>query len=164
MLADQSRWGRCRALGDANFKEGTGDALVSNRPDVRHLLLTPQDSAIVIASDGMFDVLSDQEAADFVSAVLTEEVAETLSLTLSVQAGTFREPTLVLSGGMVDEEHGPCREAWPQKRTRQLVALWRPPCRPGRLTTSLPWWSCWTGVRRHLGHRDSGTDQQRCTV
>ena len=142
MLADESSWGLCRALGDANFKEGTGDALVSNRPDVRHLPLTPQDSAIVIASDGMFDVLSDQEAADFVSAVLTEEVAETLALTLSVQAKSCGQPALVLSGGVVDEKHGRRREAWLQRQIRQLVALWRPPCRPGRPTTSLPWWSC----------------------
>lgn len=56
----------CRALGDANFKEGDGDAFVSNRPDVRHLLLTPADTAIVIASDGLFDVVSDQQAADSV--------------------------------------------------------------------------------------------------
>ena len=110
---------------------------------MRHLLLTPQDSAIVIASDGMFDVLSDQEAADFVSAVLTEEVAETQLLPLSVQASVCcGKPALVLSGGVFDEKHGRRREAWLQRRTRRLVALWRPPCRPERLTTSLPWWSC----------------------
>jgi len=64
----------CRALGDANFKEGDGSAFVSNRPDVRHLLLTEQDSAIVIASDGMTDVMADQEAADTILSTLKHQV------------------------------------------------------------------------------------------
>ena len=64
----------CRALGDANFKEGEGDAYVSNRPDVRHLLLTPADTAIVIASDGLFDVISDQQAAACVAEVFRSSV------------------------------------------------------------------------------------------
>ena len=61
-----------RALGDANFKEGDGDAFVSNRPDVRHLQLTPADTAIVIASDGLFDVMSDQQAADSTCEIFNE--------------------------------------------------------------------------------------------
>lgn len=61
-----------RALGDANFKEGA-DALVSNRPDVRHLTLMPSDSAIIIASDGLFDVIADQTGADTVSKDTQEE-------------------------------------------------------------------------------------------
>lgn len=65
---------KCRALGDASFKEGDGDALVSNLPDVRHLALTPEDSAIVIASDGMFDVLADQVAAEVVLSFAAQEV------------------------------------------------------------------------------------------
>lgn len=55
-----------RALGDANFKEGEGSAFVSNRPDVRHLLLTEADTAVVIASDGLTDVMSDQDAAEII--------------------------------------------------------------------------------------------------
>lgn len=62
-----------RALGDANFKEGA-DALVSNRPDVRHLTLTPADSSIIIATDGLFDVVADQDAAAVVTSHSAEEV------------------------------------------------------------------------------------------
>lgn len=65
-----------RALGDANFKEGDGSSFVSNRPDVRHLLLTEQDSAIVIASDGMSDVMADQEAADCIKATVQLDGSE----------------------------------------------------------------------------------------
>lgn len=41
---------------------------------MRHLLLTEADSAIVIASDGMTDVLSDQDAANTIKAVMSEQV------------------------------------------------------------------------------------------
>ena len=61
-------------MGDANFKEGEGTAFVSNRPDVRHLLLTEADTAVVIASDGMTDVMSDQDAADVILGFLPEKV------------------------------------------------------------------------------------------
>ena len=47
---------------------------MSNRPDVRHLLLTEDDAAIVIASDGLTDVMSDQDAADMILAILREQV------------------------------------------------------------------------------------------
>ncbi len=49
---------------------------MSNRPDVRHLLLTEQDSAIVIASDGMSDVMADQEAADCIKATVQQVRAQ----------------------------------------------------------------------------------------
>lgn len=65
---------KCRALGDANFKEGEGVAFVSNRPDVRHLLLTEADAAVVIASDGLTDVMSDQDAADIILSTIQGQV------------------------------------------------------------------------------------------
>lgn len=65
----------CRALGDANFKEGEGSAFVSNRPDVRHLLLTEADTAVVIASDGLTDVMSDQDAAEIILEFTQEKVS-----------------------------------------------------------------------------------------
>lgn len=55
-------------------------AFVSNRPDVRHLLLTKADIAIVIASDGLTDVMSDQDAADLILSTIKEQVGHSPAL------------------------------------------------------------------------------------
>ena len=38
--------------------------LVESRPDVGRVLLQPEDSFIILASDGLWDVLDDQSAVD----------------------------------------------------------------------------------------------------
>lgn len=55
-----------RALGDADFKEGIGDGTVICAPDVRQVDLGPEDDAVVMASDGVWDMVDDQQAVDIV--------------------------------------------------------------------------------------------------
>ncbi len=60
---------RCnRSLGDLDFKEPK--RFVECEPDVRRLVPVPGDNFVVLASDGLWDVLSDQEAVDCANAVL----------------------------------------------------------------------------------------------
>ncbi|CAJ1352133.1 unnamed protein product, partial [Effrenium voratum] len=54
----------CRGFGDPSFKNP--DPIVIVTPDVKIVDLVPEDWAYVIGSDGIFDVLSDQEVADIV--------------------------------------------------------------------------------------------------
>jgi serine/threonine protein phosphatase PrpC len=55
-----------RALGDADFKEGLGDGTVISCPDVRQVDLGREDEAIIMASDGVWDMVDDQQAVDIV--------------------------------------------------------------------------------------------------
>jgi len=62
--AAQMRWflSTSRGFGDAELK--APDPVVTATPEVKVVELVPEDWALVLASDGVFDVLSDQEAAD----------------------------------------------------------------------------------------------------
>ena len=62
-----------RSLGDAQFKEPL--PLVSSDPDVSVTLLRPGDTMLILASDGVWDVLSDQDAAEVAVAAALEAVA-----------------------------------------------------------------------------------------
>ncbi len=51
---------RCgRSLGDPQFKRGKGENTVECMPDVRRIELQPGDTALVLASDGLWDKVSD---------------------------------------------------------------------------------------------------------
>ena len=50
----------CRCLGDPQFKEKDKD-VVDCTPEMRRVELQPGDFAIVLATDGLWDVLSDTE-------------------------------------------------------------------------------------------------------
>ena len=52
----------CRSLGDGDLK-GCGVIAV---PEVSHTILTPGDSCLVIASDGLWDRISSQAAVDLI--------------------------------------------------------------------------------------------------
>ena len=62
-----------RSLGDAQFKEPL--PLVSSDPDVSVTLLRPGDTMLILASDGVWDVLSDQDAAEVAVAAALKAVA-----------------------------------------------------------------------------------------
>lgn len=62
-----------RSLGDAQFKEPL--PLVSSDPDVSVTLLRPGDTMLILASDGVWDVLSDQEAAEVAVAAALKATA-----------------------------------------------------------------------------------------
>lgn len=50
-----------RALGDLELKR-----VVSAEPDINEITLGPQDQYLILACDGVWDVLNDQEAADLI--------------------------------------------------------------------------------------------------
>jgi serine/threonine protein phosphatase PrpC len=53
-----------RSFGDLRLKEPS--QLVISEPEIRVEELTPSDQFIIIASDGLWDVMSDQKAVDIV--------------------------------------------------------------------------------------------------
>ena len=69
-----SRVGRCaRSLGDAAYKHGPrGEHLICAEPDVFTIELEPAHEFVVLASDGVWDVLSEQQACDIVTRALAE--------------------------------------------------------------------------------------------
>ena len=57
-----------RALGDIDFKEPT--RFVECDPDVRRVQLAPQDRFVIMASDGLWDVVADGDAVQMVGDTL----------------------------------------------------------------------------------------------
>ncbi|GIL80760.1 hypothetical protein Vretimale_9141 [Volvox reticuliferus] len=57
-----------RSLGDLDFKEPR--RFVECEPDVRRLMPQPGDNLVVMGSDGLWDVMSDQEAVDCANTAL----------------------------------------------------------------------------------------------
>eukprot|EP00727_Mastigamoeba_balamuthi_P008252 m51a1_g4049 putative protein phosphatase 2c family protein (364) ;mRNA; r:694800-696652 len=70
-----------RALGDQDYKRdsklGPEKQIISGVPDVRRMELGPSDEFVLLACDGIWDCLSNQDAVEFVRAGL----AQTLSTT-----------------------------------------------------------------------------------
>mmetsp|Transcript_7281 Transcript_7281/g.15903 ORF Transcript_7281/g.15903 Transcript_7281/m.15903 type:complete len:370 (-) Transcript_7281:792-1901(-) len=60
-----------RAIGDLRYKNNTDLApagqIITAEPDIRKLPLTPEDKFFVLACDGVWDVMSNQDVVDFVS-------------------------------------------------------------------------------------------------
>ena len=78
-----------RSFGDPDFKEPLH--LVTATPDVMSERLTPEDSFVILASDGLWDVLSDKEACRVVAAKLGaeepfDEQAARMAATVAAQA------------------------------------------------------------------------------
>jgi len=71
--------GVSRALGDMDFKRNAADTfgrdftgdLVTATPDVKEVMLTEEDEFIVLACDGLWDVMSSQEVCDLVRSKLS---------------------------------------------------------------------------------------------
>ena len=62
-MNDASHHSCLRSLGDIDFKEPR--RFVESEPDVRRIPLRgPGDSFVVLASDGLWDVMSDEEAIE----------------------------------------------------------------------------------------------------
>ena len=58
-----------RALGDPQFKLGKDKNPVDCTPEVRSVELHPGDNAIVLATDGLWDALSDVAVVELLLAV-----------------------------------------------------------------------------------------------
>eukprot|EP00884_Botryococcus_braunii_P022555 jgi/Botrbrau1/8984/Bobra.0148s0090.1 len=65
-----------RALGDLEYKQSVGlgpeEQMVTAVPEVRHMQLQQGDDFLLLACDGIWDVLSNQEAVDFVASKLQQ--------------------------------------------------------------------------------------------
>lgn len=65
-----------RAIGDFDFKENTAvpweDQVISAKPDVRAVDQSPDDGFIVIACDGVWDVLSNEACCQFIQQQISE--------------------------------------------------------------------------------------------
>ena len=55
-----------RSLGDPELKINAGKPILSSLPEVSQHLLQPDDLFVVVACDGVWDVLTDQQAVDIV--------------------------------------------------------------------------------------------------
>lgn len=78
-----------RALGDPEYKLKGGQCAVIAAPEVRRLRMRPGDAAIILASDGLWDVMDDCEAVDIVEKVRSIAVLD-YQLTLSWTVVTGR--------------------------------------------------------------------------
>jgi protein phosphatase 1G len=60
-----------RAIGDLKYKTNTDlpprEQIITAEPDVSHVTLQPDDRFFLLACDGVWDVMSNQQAVDFVS-------------------------------------------------------------------------------------------------
>ena len=60
-----------RAIGDLKYKTNSGlpphEQIITAEPDVRHAVLTEEDAFFILACDGIWDVMSNQQACDFVT-------------------------------------------------------------------------------------------------
>jgi protein phosphatase 1G len=65
-----------RAIGDLRYKQNRdlhpSQQIVTATPDVHRVELTPEDQFIVLACDGIWDVMSNQQVVDFVNAGLAQ--------------------------------------------------------------------------------------------
>ncbi|KAG5855207.1 hypothetical protein ANANG_G00046600 [Anguilla anguilla] len=68
--ASTARWPSPRALGDYDYKcvdgKGPTEQLVSPEPEVFEIARAPEDEFLVLACDGIWDVMSNEELCDFV--------------------------------------------------------------------------------------------------
>ncbi|PNW79315.1 hypothetical protein CHLRE_09g410600v5 [Chlamydomonas reinhardtii] len=65
-----------RAIGDLKYKTNNelppSDQIITAQPDIRKIALSPEDRFFLLACDGVWDVMSNQDAVDFVSARLDQ--------------------------------------------------------------------------------------------
>ena len=101
-----------RSIGDLKYKQSTNlkpeEQIITAEPDVLQHKLDPKDEFFIVACDGVWDVLSNQEAVDFVRTRIQAE------------RGAGREPQL----------HGRAREA-PCRPVSPPQPRARPPLRGG---------------------------------
>jgi protein phosphatase PTC1 len=88
-----------RALGDHLLKMPVlPNDVVSNVPDITSTDLSPEDSFIIVACDGLWDVLNDQQAVDLVNDGLRE--LKPLAAQLEAEGRSIAE---IISRMMVEE-------------------------------------------------------------
>eukprot|EP00455_Lapot_gusevi_P038207 TRINITY_DN4280_c0_g1_i3.p3 TRINITY_DN4280_c0_g1~~TRINITY_DN4280_c0_g1_i3.p3 ORF type:complete len:112 (-),score=21.92 TRINITY_DN4280_c0_g1_i3:408-743(-) len=72
-----------RAIGDYSYKQqlerGVDEQLVIAKPDVVSKDRTAEDRFVVVACDGIFDVLSNQELVDFINDEIKKDATQSLT-------------------------------------------------------------------------------------
>lgn len=67
-----------RAIGDLKYKNNSElpakDQIITAQPDIRKITLTPEDKFFVLACDGVWDVMSNQEVVDFIGQKLDQNM------------------------------------------------------------------------------------------
>lgn len=53
-----------RSIGDADFKDENSPVVIAH-PEVEHTVITPGDDFLLLACDGVWDVMSNQDAVEF---------------------------------------------------------------------------------------------------
>eukprot|EP01067_Filipodium_phascolosomae_P009632 Filipodium_phascolosomae@DN8735_c0_g1_i1.p1 len=90
-----------RALGDAQLKKPLApENFVTNEPDVSVTKVTPEDSFVIMACDGLWDVMDDQIAVNLVSTSL-QMMTESLKVPLT--ANILGQMVEMASRFLVDE-------------------------------------------------------------
>jgi serine/threonine protein phosphatase PrpC len=81
-----------RGFGDRDYKRPRAVAdYITVEPALKMVCLTDQDEFIVMASDGLWDVVSHQEAVDFISAYLEKKASSQRSLASPLALPTAEE-------------------------------------------------------------------------
>jgi len=69
--------GRCGVEGQLSVSRSIGDAMlkpfISSKPDICEVLLTKEDRFVVLATDGLCDVLRNEEVAELILTYFKEE-------------------------------------------------------------------------------------------
>jgi protein phosphatase 1G len=70
-----------RAIGDLKYKTNSElpakDQIITAQPDIRKVSLQPEDRFFLLACDGVWDVMSNQDAVDFVSSRMDQGMTPT---------------------------------------------------------------------------------------
>lgn len=97
-----------RAIGDYSYKQqtaiGVDEQLVTPKPDVVSKERTAEDSYVVVACDGIFDVLTNQELVDFINEQI--KANPTKSLTDICEAVCHRCLAPIGPGGGLQQQAG----------------------------------------------------------
>lgn len=85
-----------RAIGDLKYKGNTElppkDQIITAQPDIRKISLTHEDRFFILACDGVWDVMSNQDAVDFIAQRLDQGMTPTQSACALLDACLANDP------------------------------------------------------------------------
>lgn len=85
-----------RAIGDLKYKSNADlhpkDQIITAQPDICRITLCPDDQFFVLACDGVWDVMTNQEVVDFVGARLAEKLTATQAASALLDCCLAKDP------------------------------------------------------------------------
>ena len=85
-----------RAIGDLKYKANTElppkDQIITAQPDIKKVTLTSEDKFFVLACDGVWDVMSNQDVVDFIGARLGQGMTPTQASCALLDACLANDP------------------------------------------------------------------------